>query len=634
MAKKKHSQRQTVENPNLSSYLHILSIQTKEIEKPDKQKPIMEKVEDPADEKLRNLKSLNERLVKQAVENRQQINTLQKSKAELESQISRFQTENKELEVKLMEVKAKMKKEIDKVKVQVKEANQLKKMKIKEKLNEIQQIKLKFDGVLQEKSELQDEINRDLVRERDVVSEIEKKFDLQVKKSMNLKVKISELEKNQVSIRKKLSEVEMENEKLVQEKKAAEKKLAESSIAFDDLKQDKERIAFQKEKIEKNRLYLLAKMYDLEKHVQKLVATIASLEKNDNMLRNKVAEENKERDEAFQGLLFEKGFIEQKLVDSGKMLEELKREKEEIVAEKNKIEKNRADQSVKVALENVKWRKGYTEALGKQQLLKVELESQRKKIVEEKDVIERSNMKMENEIEELRNELGALEISVFQLEKSYKDQMDTNKSLNDNLKRAAAENIEIQKELELKKKEELSLSLKVKELENSMDHSVKEIEKQNKGADSLSVEMKKLETRSEILIQEKSLLKMKLVEVEMGNQSLTSKMESAQMNAVKALLMLKDAAQVMCSSVDEEKEASVESDIDMMKIVEDVLPFASELESIKKAFKNKDRKMEEMTQLIEKLNKSAKKNYNVWALVSSATTILAAAAATYIARGW
>ncbi|KAI3907094.1 hypothetical protein MKW92_015052, partial [Papaver armeniacum] len=84
---------------------------------------------------------------------------------------------------------------------------------------------------------------------------------------------------------------------------------------------------------------------------------------------------------------------------------------------------------------------------------------------------------------------------------------------------------------------------------------------------------------------------------------------------------------------DEEKEASVESYIDMMKIEEDIQPFASELESIRKAFKNKDKKIEEITQQVEKLNKAAKNNFSILALVSSATTILAAAGATYIARG-
>ncbi|KAI3876763.1 hypothetical protein MKX03_037430 [Papaver bracteatum] len=617
---------------------------TAKMKQPQQQHGCHHEVENPA-EKMSNLKLLNEILVTKTVEYRQQINTLQNSKTELESEITKirkFKTENKELEGKLMEVK---------------EANQLKKMKIKEKLNEIQRLKLKFDGALQEKSELQDEINKlnisvdllngDLVRERELVSEIEKKFDLQVKKSNNLKLKISDLEKNQVPIQKKLSEAELEKEKLVEEnkdskktlesvkseKKTVEKKLTQSLKAFDDLKQDKERIVFQKENIEKNRVYQVAKIYVLEKHVQELFATIASLEKNDKMLRNRVAQEIKERDEAFQGLLYEKGLIQKKLVDLGKMVEELEQEKEEIVAEKNKIEKNKADQSVKVALENVKWRKGYTEALGKQQLLRDELHSERKKvkeIVEEKDGIEKTKMKMENDAQQLMNELGALELSLSQLDKSYSEQMDANKllklevgSLNDDLKRVSAEKSEIQKELELKKKEELSLSLKVKELEKSMDDTMKEIENQKNGSE-LAVEM---------VVREKSLLEKKLVEVEKGNQCLTSKMNSAQMNGEKALLMLKDAAQIICRDEDKEKEATVESDMDMMKIEEDVQPFASELESIKKALENKDKKMEEMTQEIEKLNKSAKKNSNIWALVSSATTILAAAGVTYIAKG-
>ncbi|XP_026444586.1 uncharacterized protein LOC113344924 [Papaver somniferum] len=563
---------------------------------------------------------------------------------------------------------------------------------------------MKYDGILKEKSKLQDEINKlkkfvdvlngDLVRERQLDSEMEtiqKKLDLQVEESRDLKMKIKKLEKNEVFIQKKLSEVEMENEKLVKgkkshesvksEKKAAEKKLTETLKALDDLKQHKERIVLQKENIEKNRLYQLEKIddlekqvqelaakiasleknrvsqfwkiEDLEKHVQGLVAIIASLEKNNKMLRNKVTEENNERDEAFQGLLGEKNLIEQKLVDLEKMFEELKREKEEIAAEKNKIEKNniekyrigrnKADQSVKVALENVKWRKGYTEALEKQQLLEVELDSERKKvkeIVQEKVAIERTKMKMENEVEELRNELAALEMSISQLEKSYNDQTEANKhlesevgSLNDNLKSVAAEKSEIHKELELKKNEELSLSLKVKELQNCMDEAMKEIEEQKKGTGLVSVEMKKLETQYEMLIQEKSLLEKKLVGVEMGNKSLTSKMMSAQLNAGKALLMLKDAAGIMGGGEDEEQEATVESVIDMKKIEGDILTVASELESIGNAFKNKDKKMEEMTQQIEKLNKSAKKNSNIWALVYTATTILAAAAATYIARG-
>ncbi|KAI3959611.1 hypothetical protein MKW92_031874 [Papaver armeniacum] len=605
--------------------------------------------------------------VKETVDNREDINMLQESKEELESVITqKFESEKKELEGKVMEVKAEMKKqnsdEIESFKIKydgvLQEKSELQdeikklKMKIKElekqNFDEIESLKLKYNGVLQEKSELQydnnklkksvDLLNGDLVRERELVSEmgtIQKKLDDQVEESRDLRVKIKKLEKNEVLIQKKLSELEMENEKLVKgkknlesvktEKKEVEKRLAESLKAFDDLKQDKERIVLQKVNIEKNRVYQLAKIDDLEKYVNELTATIASLEKNnkmlgskvddlekgysdtlekqqllklelasleknDKMLRAKVAEENKERNVAFQGLLAEKDFIEHKLVDSEKMVEELTREKEGIVAEKNKIEKTRADQSVKAALENVKWRKGYTEALEKQQMLEVELDSERKKmkeIVEEKDVIE----------------------------KCYNDQMDANKHmklevgfLNDDLRRVAAEKSEIQKELELKKKEELGLSLKLKEFQKSRDDTMKEI-------------------------QEKSLLEQKLVEVEKGNQCLTSKLNAAQMNAEKALLMLKDAAEVMCRDEDEEKEATVESDLDMMKIEEDIQPFASELESIKKALENKDKKMEEMTQQIEKLNKSAKKNSNIWALVSSATTILAAAGATYIARG-
>ncbi|RZC93787.1 hypothetical protein C5167_029430 [Papaver somniferum] len=514
---------------------------------------------------------------------------------------------------------------------------------------------MKYDGILKEKSKLQDEINKlkkfvdvlngDLVRERQLDSEMEtiqKKLDLQVEESRDLKMKIKKLEKNEVFIQKKLSEKEnIEKNRLYQLEK------------IDDLEKQVQELAAKIASLEKNRVSQFWKIEDLEKHVQGLVAIIASLEKNNKMLRNKVTEENNERDEAFQGLLGEKNLIEQKLVDLEKMFEELKREKEEIAAEKNKIEKNniekyrigrnKADQSVKVALENVKWRKGYTEALEKQQLLEVELDSERKKvkeIVQEKVAIERTKMKMENEVEELRNELAALEMSISQLEKSYNDQTEANKhlesevgSLNDNLKSVAAEKSEIHKELELKKNEELSLSLKVKELQNCMDEAMKEIEEQKKGTGLVSVEMKKLETQYEMLIQEKSLLEKKLVGVEMGNKSLTSKMMSAQLNAGKALLMLKDAAGIMGGGEDEEQEATVESVIDMKKIEGDILTVASELESIGNAFKNKDKKMEEMTQQIEKLNKSAKKNSNIWALVYTATTILAAAAATYIARG-
>ncbi|XP_026444548.1 myosin heavy chain, fast skeletal muscle-like [Papaver somniferum] len=608
----------------------------------------MEEIENPGDEKLTNLKSVDEILVDETIENRDQISTLQESKEEIESEMKKEIEENKELE----EVKEKVK-EVDQLKMKIEELE-------KQNLDENERFQLTFNSISQEKTALQDEVdllkksvdllNGDLVREREVVSEMEtiqEKLDLQVEESRDLKAKIKKLEKNELLIQKKLSEVETENEKLVKvkktlesvktENKAVEKKLAESLKAFDDLKQDKERIVLQKENIEKNRVYQLAKVDDLEKHVQELVATIASLdkngeglylqkhvqelaatiaslEKNDEMLRNKVAE----GDEAFQGLLSEKCLIEQKLVDLGKMVEELKQEKEEIIAEKSKIEKNMADQSVKVALENVKWRKGYTEALGKQQLLEVELDSQRKRvkeIVEEKDVIERTKMK------KMEDELVALGMLESQLEKAYKDEMNANKrlkskiwSLNDNLKRVAAEKSEIQKELELKKKEESSFSLKVVKLQNIIVDTVKEIERQRK-------EMKKLETRSEMLIQEKSLLEKKLVEFE--------KMESAQMNAEKALLMLKDAAQ------DQENEATIESVIGMMKIEEDSLPFAASelMGNIKEALKNKDKKMEEMTQQIEKLNKSAKRNSNIWAFVSSATTILAAAAATYIAKG-
>ncbi|KAI3881477.1 hypothetical protein MKX03_027174, partial [Papaver bracteatum] len=81
------------------------------------------------------------------------------------------------------------------------------------------------------------------------------------------------------------------------------------------------------------------------------------------------------------------------------------------------------------------------------------------------------------------------------------------------------------------------------------------------------------------------------------------------------------------------EESTVESDIDMEKIEKDIQPFASEMESIRKAFKNKDKKIKEMTQQIENLNNYAKNNTNVWALVSAEIITIVVAAATYVVRG-
>ncbi|XP_026429117.1 trichoplein keratin filament-binding protein-like [Papaver somniferum] len=152
---------------------------------------------------------------------------------------------------------------------------------------------------------------------------------------------------------------------------------------------------------------------------KKTVKIIDDFDKNFNMLRKAVAEVYKEMEEAIEGLLVEKGLIEQKLVDSGKIIEELKREK-------NKIEKNRDDLLLKLA------------HLEKHQ--EVELDSGRRKKFKE--------------ISEEENVFADIETIVSSIEKQIKVLIDANKhlksevrSLKDNLKRVDAEKSEIQKQL-------------------------------------------------------------------------------------------------------------------------------------------------------------------------------------------
>ncbi|KAM7491846.1 hypothetical protein LguiA_034767 [Lonicera macranthoides] len=111
----------------------------------------------------------------------------------------------------------------------------------------------------------------------------------------------------------------------------------------------------------------------------------------------------------------------------------------------------------------------------------------------------------------------------------------------------------------------------------------------------------------------------------------------ADANSELILNLLRNTAKLVSVSKDESVVLNVnEKGFNKLKDKEEMKPFVAELEAIKNAFNSREVKVEDMKHEVEFLKDSVTvvhKKKSFWTLVSSATTILAAALVVYVARG-
>ena len=180
-----------------------------------------------------------------------------------------------------------------------------------------------------------------------------------------------------------------------------------------------------------------------------------------------------------------------------------------------------------------------------------------------------------------------------------------------------------------------NMEIVVSEMEQRIEGTVEELGRVRNERENLIERNKAVESHVEDLVKEKDLVHKSLVEAQRRINELKAKMESASINSERALSMVRSTAALVCDSRDD-RDGKEEVIINGQKLEEEIEPYAAELDAIRNAFKNKEKIVEDTKKQVEFLQNSvanANKRKSFWTVVSSATTIFAAASVAYVARG-
>ncbi|PON72933.1 DNA repair protein XRCC4, C-terminal [Parasponia andersonii] len=597
---------------------------------------------DDSSDKLQSLKSLNSRLLKETYERRQQMDSLVQAKEALEAELNRKSQEKKGLETELTRASEKsvgleLEKGVLRVFVETQMAQmgvgfdgweREKKVEIErvrsEKEVEIVSLKWEVSKLMGSLENERDKVSR-VCRERD---DLRKDFEGLVMEANGLKEKVVESEKRERLVKeeveklkgefKGLMEVRVERERaleaLKKEKVLAERKLVESEKLTGDTRSKTEQIAREKNEILRENSELEVQIGVLEKEVGQKNEVVLDLRREVELLRTKILESDK--------------FIEENMKEMEMEIKSLKEEKEE---NQQNIEKFRLKSyEVGVALKVANMEINDKE-------IRIE------ELVRTKNEIEEVNVGQESEILKLHNEVGELRDALFALRTSCRDEEEKNKQLlsevsnhNDALDRATLQKEEAQRGFDEERKNVENLKLVISEGERRIEEIIKESQILRGEHEKLLDKTKATESRLESLVKERDTAQKSLLEVQSRMEEWKAKVESAGINSQRALAMLKKTAAMVSSQSEQCADGKKEVLIHERKLEEEVQPYVAELEAIHTAFKSKEKMVEDMKQQVEDLKRSAaeaRKQKSFWTLITSATTIFAAASVAYAAKG-
>jgi len=256
----------------------------------------------------------------------------------------------------------------------------------------------------------------------------------------------------------------------------------------------------------------------------------------------------------------------------------------------------------------------------------------------EKVELEERIFSRERKLVELNRKADELTHAVAVLQKNCDDQTKINGKLSckvDQLSNALAQ-VELRREeadkaLDEEKRNGEDLKAEVLKSEKMVAKTLEELEKVKIERKSLFSAKNDLESQSESLKSENVKLEKELVELRKAMEALKTELESAGMDAKRSMVMLKSAASMLSQL--ENREDRLISEEQKREIGTE--PYAMELESIEKAFKNKEDIIEEMkkeAEIMKQSTEEAHKKQTFWTLVSSVTTVFAAASFAYAAR--
>ncbi|KAL5566176.1 hypothetical protein UlMin_029340 [Ulmus minor] len=566
------------------------------------------------DEASEKLKSLNAMLVKETVERRQQIDSLVRDKetilkefglekAKLESEVSRFGEECVGLELEKGVFCVFVETQIGEMGVRF---DGLVREKVEiERVKREREVELGF--VKREVSELRGRVEKErdemslVCEERDL---LRKDFDGLVVESDGLRLKVKEAEKKEGLMVELVEKMKLKCDGLVEEKGrtveelkrekvSVERNLVESEGLIENLKREIRQIGREKNEIASVKSELEVQNGVLEKELGQKNEIVLDLNGEVDLYRAKILDLEK--------------FIGERIKEMEMENESLKREKE---------------QNIEILQSQLSERK-----------LALEVAA-----MESKDNQQRIEelIREKNETEELkvRNDMFALRNSCRDEEEKCKQLLSEVNKYKDGLESIRLQRNEAQKAFDEERKNMERLMLVVSEREKKIEEITEELKNLRSEHGNLLEITKVAESRLESLAGERDTVKKSLLEAESKLNELKAKVESAGLNSERALTMLKKTASLVSSSngIDGKKQVSAKD----RKLENEVQSFEAELKAIQSAFTNKDKTVEEMKKQLELMKNSveeARKKKGFWTLITSATTILAAASVAYIAKG-
>ncbi|XP_021773011.1 myosin heavy chain, embryonic smooth muscle isoform-like [Chenopodium quinoa] len=589
-------------------------------------------------DKLKSLHSLNAMLLKETVEKRQEIKSLDseltrcKSEVEaLRAELTRVKDEGAEVEVVkevvsvfmesemvglLRREKEGVEKRLEEVEremgVVVKERDEMEKAKfdgdyeigLMKKLendlrNEIRREKEGVNQAIRERNELNHELGvraEEINRLREKIGVAESKERSVVKELEGLKVKY------EVSA-KVVKEKEEEVERMRSELGLMEKNREGLKGEIEGLSGEKEAVSRANDELCDERRKSNVRINELEKEVDQLNGVVLSVREDEEKWREKFFE------------------LEKSNAGTVAELEEAKKGLSDLLEEKNERKRE---------MERLKGEKSSVEArLGE---LEKELESA-KQVREELVELESKFKEVSNVVSGLKNELLEVQGELSLVKESNTNNVELNKKLaseiddhKSELTRVTKERDEVRKTLDEEKKNGMTLQVKVSEISKKMEDTAKVIEGLRTASDSLVGEKKEIESKYNKLKEDKELIEKDFATHKGVVNELEDTMKAkTEMFELVVSMVRNTVTQLSMENEKRGDDAGIKAN--ERSISGELKPILSELEAMRSVFKKRDEKVGEVQQKMESLQYSLleeRKKKSFWTLVSSATTILAA----------
>ncbi|KAG6400630.1 hypothetical protein SASPL_137471 [Salvia splendens] len=593
-------------------------------------------------EKLESLKSLNQMLLKEAVERRQQVDSLLQSKGSLETELTQSNSEKETLGSELAQLVDRVAElEVERRVVAVYIDNQIGvkgeefvremkrlEMELREKEREVgdrASTIARLNGALSESEGAlgaEREASKRVRVERDV---FEANLNRHIKEDLVLRTNLAELSEKIRDFEREIEESRtaynaLVSEKegmatrikfLMEEKDMSVRDLMESNKLIEKMKDEISVIVWEKEEVEKEKNGEIGKRQELENVVTGINKMVAGLKKEEAKLQKMVAELDKKCADG-ETKLSEMWKDTDRLVGEVKLSE--KRYKE-LAAEKGVIEKELND-----ARKNVAERSLELEGLANEKIA----------ILEEKSSVVGQVRELESHVDGLRDavvKLGGSNVAYVDKIRNLESQVGEYKS---KLEKVYVEREGVERCLDEEKQNALKLKAKIEETEKRIEESHRASGEVKTEKAAILSEKVELESRCGMLREEIASLQETIAKLQAEFDSMKCKAATADSNSELVLNMLKGTSAFCSKEKCEGEVGNVHVNGEALKV------HAVEMEAIKNAFKSKAGKMEEMNRQLEVLRSSVmdeQKKKSFWTMLSSATTLLAALSLAYVARG-